>query len=119
MAKAPISDRLRHMLSAIVAINRYISGKTFDDYRREPMLRHAVERNLEIVSEASRHLPDEVKARRAAIPWRAVAAIGNVLRHAYDEIIDERVWQIVTGELAPLKAAVLAMIAEGERKAKG
>jgi uncharacterized protein with HEPN domain len=83
------------------------------------LVRQAVERNLEIVSEASRHLPDEVNARQAEVPWRAVAAIRNVLRHTYDEVIDERVWQIVTDELPGLKAAVLAMIADAERKTKG
>jgi len=119
MAAATPRDRVRHMLDAIAAIEGYTAGKTFDDYRREPMLRHAVERNLEIVSEASRHLPDQVKARQTQDPWRAVAAIGNVLRHTYDEIIDERVWQIVTGELSPLKAALLAMIAKIERDIKG
>ena len=118
MAAATVLDRARHMLDAIEAIEGYTAGKTFDDYRREPMLRHAVERNVEIVSEASRHIPDPLKAQHAIMPWRSISDIGNVFRHAYDRVNDRRVWEIVAGELPRLKAAVLAMIAEVERETK-
>ena len=78
------------------------------------MLRDAVERCLEIISEASRHVPAELKARHPEIPWRGVADFGNVLRHEYPNVKDPRVWQIVTGDLPPLKAAIEAMLRELE-----
>jgi uncharacterized protein with HEPN domain len=78
------------------------------------MLQLALERTVEIITEASRHLPDEIKGRHPSIPWSKVRDIGNVLRHGY-EIVDPRViWTIVTEDLAPLKAAVEAMIGEVE-----
>ena len=46
------------------------------------------------------------------IDWRGVADLGNVLRHAYDQVMDHRIWQIVTADLAPLKAAVETMLRE-------
>jgi uncharacterized protein with HEPN domain len=55
-------------------------------------------------SEASRHIPLDLKARYPNIRWRAVAGLGNVLRHDYPSVIDGRVWEIVTSDLAPLKA---------------
>jgi uncharacterized protein with HEPN domain len=55
-----------------------------------------------------------MKGRHPSIPWSKVRDIGNVLRHGY-EIVDPRViWTIVTEDLAPLKAAVEAMIGEVE-----
>jgi uncharacterized protein with HEPN domain len=78
--------------------------------------RDVVERNLERISEASRHIPEDLKARHPSIGWRLIADLGNVLRHAYDQIEDERIWQIVSQDLAPLKAAVEAMLREAEGK---
>ena len=43
-----------------------------------------------------------------------MADFGNVLRHGYDGVVDARVWEIVTDDLPPLKAAVEAMLREGE-----
>lgn len=45
-----------------------------------------VQRGIEIISEASRHLSSELKARHPEIPWQKVAGIGNVLRHGYETI---------------------------------
>lgn len=108
-------DRLNHILSAINAIERLRAGKTLADYAADADLAAAVERYLERLSEASRHLPDELKAPHSSIDWRGVANIGNVLRHAYDQVAAHRVWQIVTDDLALLKQAVLAMLAAVER----
>ena len=119
MIERTARQRLQDMLDAIEAIEKYAAGKTFDDYGREGILRHAIERNVEIVSEASRHVPDQLKAPHSEISWRSIADIGNVFRHGYDRVNDRRVWRIVTAELQPLKVAVLAMIAEVEREAKG
>ena len=69
----------------------------------------AVERCLERLSEASRHAPPYLLATHPEVPWRAVADIGNVLRHAYDQVIHTRIWAVVTEDLPPLKAAVEAM----------
>ena len=74
------------------------------------MLADAVERNIERISEACRHVADDVKQLRPEIPWRQVADIGNVLRHGYDGVSDVRVWQVVTDDLPPLAEAVTALI---------
>lgn len=111
-----LTDRLRHILEAIAQIETYLVGKSFADYLSDDMRRHAVERCLEIASEASRHIPRETTGRFPELPWRGIADFGNVLRHEYQNLVDERVWQIVTSDLAPLKAAVLAMLWEVEER---
>ena len=75
------AERLRHIRDAIATIQEFIRGRNFSDYSRDRMLRDAVERNVERLSEAVRHLPAELTARRPDIPWRQIADIGNVLRH--------------------------------------
>jgi uncharacterized protein with HEPN domain len=63
MARAPIADRFRHILEAISRVETLIAGKGFDAYAADWMTRDAVERNLERISEASRHIPLDLKAR--------------------------------------------------------
>jgi uncharacterized protein with HEPN domain len=100
------------MLEAVARIETLTTGKSLDDYRADWVTRDAVERNLERISEASRHIPTDLKARHPTVSWRLVADLGNVLRHAYDQVIDQRIWQIVTSDLASLKAAAEAMLRE-------
>lgn len=76
------------------------------------MARRAVERGLSIISEASRFIPEEMKARQSSVPWAQVAAIGNVLRHEYGHVEDIIVWNIATERLESLKHAVESLIAE-------
>lgn len=113
--RAGIRDRLGHILAAVAAIERATAGKAFEDYAADPDLAAAVERYLERLSEASRHLPDDLKGRHADIDWRGVANVGNVLRHAYEQVAAHRIWQIVTDDLGPLKRVALALLAEVER----
>jgi uncharacterized protein with HEPN domain len=62
-----------------------------------------VERGVEIVSEASRRLPDELKARHPEIPWQKVAGIGNVLRHDYESIAAPVMWKLAQADLPALE----------------
>jgi uncharacterized protein with HEPN domain len=98
------------MLDAIARIETLTAGKSFEDYTADWVIRDAVERNLERVSEASRHVPSNLKAQHKHVPWRAVAGLGNVLRHDYPRVKDPRVWRIVSHDLAPLKAAAESML---------
>ena len=68
MPRAPVADRLRHMLDAIARIETLTGGKSFEDYAADWVIRDAVERNLERVSEASRHLPSNLKSQHKNVP---------------------------------------------------
>ena len=112
MAKTLVWSRLHHMTEAINAIERLCTDKDFASYSGDPDLVAAVERYIERLSEASRNVPDELKQQHPHIDWRGVADIGNVLRHAYDQVIDQEVWEAVTKDLAPLRLAVAAILEE-------
>lgn len=109
-------QRLEDMKDAIAASERFVAGRSLADFKADRMLQLALERNIEIVSEASRHLPDSMKDRHPSIPWGKVRDIGNVLRHGYEIVDPAVIWTVVTEELTPLKAAVVAMIAEVDGK---
>jgi uncharacterized protein with HEPN domain len=71
---------------------------------------YAVTRCLEIISEASRRLPAELKARHADISWKQMAGAGNVYRHDYEDVAARLVWHTVHQALPPLKVAIEAEI---------
>ena len=107
-------QRLENMREALAASEMFIVGRSFADFQADRMLQLALERNIEIISEASRHLPDDMTDRHPLIPWPKVRDIGNVLRHGYEIVDPSVIWTIVTEDLTPLKAAVEAMIGDVE-----
>ncbi len=70
------------------------------------MLRMAVERLFEIISEASRFIPEDMKAKEKDIAWQRMADLGNWLRHAYHRIDAEILWNIAQNDLEPLNRFV-------------
>jgi uncharacterized protein with HEPN domain len=97
----------RHILEAIANIETDTAGCDFETFRLDRRARQLVERNLEILSEASRRLPKDLKDQGTQIPWRAIAGIGNVLRHDYHDTYPTVLWDTCKKDLTPLKEAVL------------
>jgi uncharacterized protein with HEPN domain len=100
---------LRAILEAIDGIENSARGKTLEDLGGDWLLRHGIQRGVEIVSEAARRIPPELQATRPEIPWEQVMGIGNVLRHEYHRVSDTVIWNVVQVYLPPLRAAVLAI----------
>jgi uncharacterized protein with HEPN domain len=114
----PFADtraRLEHILETIRQIEGFTAGRTLDDYLGLGWLRFATQRGIEIVSEASRRIPADLKATHPAIPWADIAGIGNILRHGYDSLDHALIWGVVERDLPPLKTAVEAMLQELDR----
>ena len=97
------------MLDAIDEVEEYVADRDFAGYLAAPMVRRAVERCVEIVSEASRHIPDDVKQVRPEIEWQSSRAIGNIMRHEYGRVDDHIVWRIAVKFLPELKLALRAI----------
>ena len=98
------------VLQAIANIEADTVGLDFERFVADRRVRQLVERNLEIISEASRRLPDAAKATEPDIPRREIAGIGNVLRHDYGVVKPEILWGVRTHRLAALKAAVRRIV---------
>lgn len=114
--RATLSDRLEHILEAIGYLQQHTGNLPWEQFIADKFLRLGIERCLEIISEASRHLPEEFKQKYAGIPWRHVADIGNRLRHGYDTVNNQIVWNIVQDDIPVLKAAVEAAIASNDQE---
>lgn len=112
--KKPLDDeaRLRHILQAIDYVEEFMEGKTKNDLYTEPMLRFAVERQLEIIGEAANRLSDQLKAGYPETEWRKIVAFRNFVVHEYFGIDLNLVWDIVQTKIKPLRAAILTILGE-------
>jgi uncharacterized protein with HEPN domain len=85
--------RLTDIIEAIELIRSELAGATLQSLESDIRKRWLVERGIQIISEASRHLNDEMKNRHPEIPWSKVAGIGNVLRHEYERVAYDVLWR--------------------------
>jgi uncharacterized protein with HEPN domain len=102
---------LRDMEHHIALANQFVAGLDYEAFRNDIRTVFAVTRCLEIISEASRRLPDEIKTRHPAIAWKNMAGAGNVYRHDYEDVAAKLVWDTVQLALPPLRDVVAAEIA--------
>jgi uncharacterized protein with HEPN domain len=109
-----ITHVLEDMLQAIDRLEEITKNRTFSDFTESWQMRWLVQRGIQVVSEASRAIPAELKNSRPEIPWAKVGGIGNVLRHEYHALSDPILWRVVTDELPRLKTAVQALIAQAD-----
>ena len=110
----PLEDRdpayLWDILQAAKGIVTSVAGQSFDGYQRDPNLKLATERRLEIIGEAARRVSEALRAQHPEIPWRSIIGLRNVLAHEYDEIDDERVWRVAVDEIPRLVSAVEPLV---------
>ena len=93
----------------------FVAGMDYEGLCSDLRTTYAVIRCLEIISEASRRLPDELKARHPSIAWRNMAGAGNVYRHDYEDVVVSFVWVVLQDHLPPLRIVVeqeLAILGE-------
>ena len=93
---------LDDMREAARKIDRYVSGRGQDAFRADEMAFDATLRNLEILGEAVKGIPEEIRARYPDINWRGVAGFRNVLAHAYFAVDEETLWDIIANKVPQL-----------------
>ncbi len=95
-------DFLNDIADACRAIIQFVEGMTFDLYLADEKTRWAVMHGYEIMGEAARHIPEEVKLAEPHIPWTEMAAMRNHVIHGYFGIDDLTLFEAVEKNLKPL-----------------
>ena len=106
-ARAALVDILRNIELA----ESFVRDITLKQFADDVLRVYATTRALEISSEASRRLPDDLKASYPSVPWRRIAGAGNVYRHGYDIVAAEALWETVQTGQTELRQAVEAELA--------
>jgi uncharacterized protein with HEPN domain len=111
-----VRARLTDILDAIRGTQDTVGGIDFDTYLIVWHMRRATERGIEIISEASRHIPEDLKALYPDVPWIDIATIGNILRHQCARVDDRIIWNIIDADLPALEDAVRGLIKLAEER---
>ena len=101
---------LRHIVNAIDHIGDFLGDMDFDAYEADLKTKSAVERQLQIVTEAAFRLGADAETLCPGVEWPEARGFGNRLRHEYDRIEDRKVWDTVHDNLPSLKLAVSAAL---------
>jgi uncharacterized protein with HEPN domain len=102
-------QQIDDILESIIYINEYVAGMSFDDFAGDRKTRDAVIRNLEIIGEAARALPDEIK-QKSNIEWHKIVALRNILIHEYFGVNLKLVWDVIQNKLQELKTECKALL---------
>lgn len=90
----------------IALARRFVEGSTYDVFVQDQRTQYAVTRCLEIISEATRRLPQDLKARHPEVPWARIAGAGNIYRHDYEDVLPRLLWNTILEHLGNLEEAV-------------
>ena len=113
MPSKPADTALRDILHHIDLAAKFSAGFDRASFKYDIKTVYAVTRCLEIISEASRRLPDDLKGRHPAIGWKQIAGAGNIYPHDYEDVAPEFVWETVEQALPPLRAVIEVELKRG------
>ena len=101
MSSDPNFAPLNHIRTNIELARSFVAGHSYETFCKDLRTVYAVVRCLEIISDATRRLTDDLKGRHSSLAWANVAGAGNIYRHNYEDVLNEIVWQTVK-DLEPL-----------------
>lgn len=93
---------LRDMLEAARKVISYTDQRQMETFVADEMAYDATLRNLEILGEAAKNIPGEIRQRYSDIDWRGVAGLRDILAHAYFALDDETLWKVVRVDVPQL-----------------
>ena len=101
---------LDDIIEAAKRIEKYTKGLTLESFKKDDLVVDGVVRNLEIIGEAVKKIPPDVKDRYADIEWKKIAGLRDILAHEYFGIDLDILWDIVENKLPDLKKEISRLL---------
>ncbi len=106
---------LQDILTSIDRISQYIEGLSFRQFKQDYKTVDAVIRNFEIIGEATKNLPDEIKSKYQEVPWAEMYLLRNKISHEYFGVDYEIIWDVAVNYLPENKKQIEAILSEEEK----
>ncbi|MCD6448592.1 MAG: DUF86 domain-containing protein [Thermoplasmata archaeon] len=103
---------IKDIIDAIERIEEFVAGMNFEEFENDDKTVSAVVRKLEIIGEATKNIPDEIKEKYPKLPWKEMAKIRDKLIHGYFSVDFEIVWKVIKEELPELKPKIRKILNE-------
>ncbi|MEW5761156.1 MAG: DUF86 domain-containing protein [Candidatus Thermoplasmatota archaeon] len=113
--KRDIRDYIQDVIDATNKSMEFVGGMEFKDFIQDDKTVFAVIRAIEVIGEAVKNIPDDVKEKYPEIPWRNMTGMRNKLIHAYFGADIKRVWKTIKEEIPPLKPVFEKMLKDLEK----
>jgi len=107
---------LKDILEAIEAIEEFVKDIDFETFKRDDMRSSAVIRKFEIIGEATRNIPDNIKQKYSSIPWKNISGMRDRLIHFYFGIKYELVWDTIKIDIPVLKSQIKKILENLQRE---
>ena len=112
MKKRTFKLYLEDINDFISRIEKYIEGLDYQKFSENQMVIDAVLRNLELIGEASKKIPEEIKRKFSNLPWPEMVGLRNIAAHGYFKIELEIIWDIITKDIPNSKKQLIIMLKE-------
>src|SRR3989344_459129 len=98
-------DYIQDIFDSIEEVEMFIKGFDYDAFKKDRKTINAVVRSLEVIGEAVKKVPEDVKNQYSEIPWKNMSGMRDKLIHEYFGVYEEIVWNVASEELPPLKSS--------------
>ncbi|MCR4284377.1 MAG: DUF86 domain-containing protein [Parcubacteria group bacterium] len=112
LMKRDYLDYLQDIIDSINDIESFVGGMNFNSFEKDKKTMNAVVRSLEIIGEAVKKIPEDVKDKYSDIPWKNMSGMRDKLIHEYFGIDEEIVWNVAIEELPPLGSLFKKILTE-------
>jgi len=110
--KREFGDYIEDILEAMTNAIEFTKGMSYDDFVKDTKTVYAVIRTIEIIGEAVKNIPEDIRRKYPDIPWRSMAGMRDKVIHAYFGVKIERVWEVVKRDIPNLKPKFEKMLME-------
>lgn len=115
MKRREVRDYIRDILVAVDDSESFVEGMTFEQFEKDKKTVHAVVRNLEIIGEAAKNIPADIRVKYGDVPWKRMIGMRDKVIHGYFGVNVKTLWTTVKDDLPPLKKLVQRMLKELEK----
>lgn len=103
---------LKDIIDAIRKIENYTENMSYEDFLKDELRQDGVVKNLEVIGEAVKNIPDDLKRKKPGIEWKKIAGLRDILTHGYFGINFEIVWDVTSNKVPDLKKNVQELLYE-------